>query len=209
MVVKLFSFKYSTASCYSPLDFREKFYFNSFSFKGSISNSRWFFLLSWTVFPSDKEFIKHLKLLKKKAYKTLSQFFGSSFDDDDTASSAFLGDVNEDMCYGLPYTPLGWCIQDFFKFHFKSLQKSQIGLLVKGSLRDSTHDKCAQDFWGYSRLIFSKDRRLLNHLKTRGIGNLTFQTDDNEDNYMTEVHYNDMLLNNSNHFSKLWIISMG
>ena len=92
---------------------------------------------------------------------------------------------------------------------FKSLQKSQIGLLVKGSLRDSTHDKCAQDFWGYSHLIFSKDRRLLNHLKTRGIGNLTFQTDDNEDNCMTEVHYNDMLLNNSNHFSKLWIILVG
>ena len=123
MVVKLFSFKYSTASCYSPLDFREKFYFNSFSFKGSISNSRWFFLLSWTVFPSDKEFIKHLKLLKKKAYKTLSQFFGSSFDDDDTASSTFLRDVNEDMCCGLPYTPLGWCIQDFLKFQFQITSK--------------------------------------------------------------------------------------
>ena len=92
---------------------------------------------------------------------------------------------------------------------FKSLQKRQIRLLVKGSLRDSTHDKCAQDFWGYSSLIFSKDRHLLNHLKTQGIGNLTFQTDDNEDNCMTEVHYNDMLLNNSNHFSKLWIISVG
>ena len=86
---------------------------------------------------------------------------------------------------------------------FKSLQKSQIGLLVKGSLRDSTHDKYAQDFWGYSRLIFSNDRRLLNHLKTRGIGNLTFQTDDNEDNCMTEVHYNDMLLNNLNPQFKL------
>ena len=64
-------------------------------------------LLSRTVFPSNKEFIKHLKLLKKKAYETLSQFFGSSFDDDDTASSAFLRNVNEDMCCGLPYTPLG------------------------------------------------------------------------------------------------------
>ena len=44
-------------------------------------------------------------MLKKKASETLSQFsdFGS---DDDVASSTFLGDLNEDMCYGLPYTPL-------------------------------------------------------------------------------------------------------
>ena len=44
-------------------------------------------------------------MLKKKASKTLSQFsdFGS---DDDVASSTFLGDLNEDMCYGLPYTLL-------------------------------------------------------------------------------------------------------
>ena len=64
-------------------------------------------LLSRTIFPSDKEFIKHLKFLKKKASKTLSQLSRSSFDDDDVASSSFLGDVNEDMCRGLPYTPLG------------------------------------------------------------------------------------------------------
>ena len=64
-------------------------------------------LLSRTVFASDKEFIKHLKLLKKKASKTLSQFSGFSSNDDDTASSTFLRDVNEDMCRGLPYTPLG------------------------------------------------------------------------------------------------------
>ena len=30
------------------------------------------------------------------------------------------------------------------------------------------------------------------------MGNLTFQTDDNENSCMTEVHYNDMLLNSSN-----------
>ena len=80
-------------------------------------------LLSITAFPSDKEFIKHLKLLKKKASETLSQFSGSSSDDDDTASSAFLGDVNEDMYRGLPYTPLGWCIQDFLRFHFQISSK--------------------------------------------------------------------------------------
>ena len=57
------------------------------------------------IFQKDKEFKKHLKMLKKKASETLSQFsdFGS---DDDVASSTFLGDLNEDMCYGLPYTPL-------------------------------------------------------------------------------------------------------
>ena len=81
---------------------------------------------------------------------------------------------------------------------FKSLQKRQIGLLVKGSLRDSTHDKCAHDFWGYSRPSFSKHRQLLKHLQSKGMGLLTFQTDDNDDNCMTEVHYNDMLMNNSN-----------
>ena len=30
------------------------------------------------------------------------------------------------------------------------------------------------------------------------MGNVTFQTDDNDDSCMTEVHYNDMLLNSSN-----------
>ena len=64
-------------------------------------------LLFRTAFPSDKEFIKHLKLLKKKASETLSQYSGSGFDGDDTASSTFLGNVNEDMCHGFPYTPLG------------------------------------------------------------------------------------------------------
>ena len=64
-------------------------------------------LLSQTAFPYDKEYIKHLRLLKKKASETLSQFSGSGYDDDDTASSTFLRDVNEDMCHGFPYTPLG------------------------------------------------------------------------------------------------------
>ena len=64
-------------------------------------------LLSRNAFHSDKEFIKHLKLLKKKASETLSQFSRSCSDDDDTTFSTFLGYVNEDMCRGLPYTPLG------------------------------------------------------------------------------------------------------
>ena len=91
---------------------------------------------------------------------------------------------------------------------FKSLQKRQIGLPVKGPLRDSTNDKCARDFWGYSSPSFSKDRRLLNHLKTRGMGKLIFQTDDNNDNNMTEVHYNDMLLKSSNSQFKLLFKTM-
>ena len=69
-------------------------------------------LLSRTSFPSDKEFKKHLKLLKKKASETLSQFSDFGFDDD-TALFAFLGDVNEDMCYDLLYTPLDDDIVDF------------------------------------------------------------------------------------------------
>ena len=91
---------------------------------------------------------------------------------------------------------------------FKSLQKCQIGLPVKGLLRDSTHDKCARDFWGYSRPNFSKDRHPLKHLKTRGMGNLTFQTDDNDDSFMIEVSYNDLLLNNSNPQFKLLFKTM-
>ena len=91
---------------------------------------------------------------------------------------------------------------------FKSLQKRQIGLPVKGPLRDSTNDKCARDFWGYSRPSFSKDRRLLNHLKTQEMGNLTFQTDDNDDSCMIEVYYNDLLLNNSNPQFKLLFKTM-
>ena len=62
--------------------------------------------LSQTSFPSNKEYKKHLKLLKEKASEILSWFFYSG-SDDDIASFAFLGDVNEDMCHGLPCTPLG------------------------------------------------------------------------------------------------------
>ena len=62
-------------------------------------------LLPRTSFSSNKKFKCHLKLLKKKASKTLSQFSNSG-SNDDTASFAFLGDVNEDMCYGLLDTPL-------------------------------------------------------------------------------------------------------
>ena len=58
------------------------------------------------MFQKGKKFKKHLKMLKKKASETLSQFSDFSSDDDDAASSTFLGDLNEDMCYGLPYTPL-------------------------------------------------------------------------------------------------------
>ena len=40
------------------------------------------------------------------------------------------------------------------------------------------------------------------------MGNLTFQTDDNENSCMTEVHYNDMLLNSSNPQFKLLFKTM-
>ena len=42
----------------------------------------------------------------------MSQFSDFGFDDD-TALFAFLGDVNEDMCYDLLYTPLDDDIVDF------------------------------------------------------------------------------------------------
>lgn len=71
-------------------------------------------LLFQISFPSNKEFKRHLKLLKKKALETLFQFSDSGIDED-LASSVFLGDVDEDMCYRLPYTPLGECIQASFK----------------------------------------------------------------------------------------------
>ena len=63
------------------------------------------FLLSMSSFPSNKDFKKHIKILKQKASETLTLFFyfGSN---DDTASFAFLGDVNKNMCYGMPYTSL-------------------------------------------------------------------------------------------------------
>ena len=64
------------------------------------------FFFQELIFSSDKEYKRHLKLLKKKASETLSRFSNSG-SDDDTTSFTFLGDVNEDMCYGLPYTPLG------------------------------------------------------------------------------------------------------
>ena len=37
--------------------------------------------------------------------ETMSQLSDFGYDDD-TASSTFLGDLNEDMCYGFLYTPL-------------------------------------------------------------------------------------------------------
>ena len=52
------------------------------------------------MFQKDKKFKKHLKMLKKKASETLSQFSDfSSDDDDDAASSTFLGDLNEDVLW--------------------------------------------------------------------------------------------------------------
>ena len=89
------------------------------SSKVSLPLSLYAILLSRTYFSSDKEYKRHLKLLKKKASETLSRFSNSG-SDDDTTSFTFLGDVNEDMCYGLPYTPLGWCIQDAFKLPLQS-----------------------------------------------------------------------------------------
>ena len=62
-------------------------------------------LLFRTSFPFDKEFKRHIKLLKKKASKTLSQFFDFC-SNKNTAFSIFLGDVNEDMCYDIPYISL-------------------------------------------------------------------------------------------------------
>lgn len=81
---------------------------------------------------------------------------------------------------------------------FKALQKRQIGLPVKGSLRDSTHDMCARNFWGYSRPRFSKDRRLLRYLTEKGMGNLHFKVEDNDVSSLTEVLHTDLLVNNSN-----------
>ena len=63
------------------------------------------FLLSRSSFAYDKDFKMHLKILRQKASKTLSQFSDSD-SDDDIASSAFLKDHNEDMCYDLLYMPL-------------------------------------------------------------------------------------------------------
>ena len=81
---------------------------------------------------------------------------------------------------------------------FKSLQKRQIGLPIKGSLRDSTHDLCARDFWGYSCPSFSKDRRLLKYLTDRGLGNLHFKVEDNDVINLTEVLHTDLLASSSN-----------
>ena len=106
-------------------------------------------LLSQTSFPSDKEFKKHLKLFKKKASETLSQFFYSG-SNDDTTSSSFLGDVNEDMCYGRDTHPWVDASKTSSNYVFKVLQKQQIRLPVKSSLCDSAYDVIARDM-GYSR----------------------------------------------------------
>ena len=57
-------------------------------------------------FPSNSAYRAYLKGLQAQAAETLSQLAGSdSEDEDDTASSSAFNQ-NEDMCYGLPYTPL-------------------------------------------------------------------------------------------------------
>ena len=81
---------------------------------------------------------------------------------------------------------------------FKALQKCQVGLPVKGSLKDAVHDLCAQKFWGYTRPSFSKDCRLLKHLKSRGLGLLSFNTNDNDTSSVSEVFEKDILVNSSN-----------
>ena len=67
--------------------------------------------LSWpqtpskTFFPSNSAYKAYLKRVKEQAAETLSQLTDSYDDNEDTASSSAF-QQNEDMCYGLPYTPL-------------------------------------------------------------------------------------------------------
>lgn len=62
------------------------------------------FLISQKYFSSSKDFKYHLKMFQQKATKTLSQLSLDS--KENITSSNFKENQNENMCYGLPYTPL-------------------------------------------------------------------------------------------------------
>ena len=62
---------------------------------------------SKNIFPSNSAYKAYLKRIQEQAAETLSQLAYSDADEDEedtVSSSAF--EQNEDMCYGLPYTPL-------------------------------------------------------------------------------------------------------
>ena len=57
-------------------------------------------------FPSNSAYRAYLKQIQAEAIETLSKLADSNSDDEDTASSTAFLQQNEDMCYGLPFTPL-------------------------------------------------------------------------------------------------------
>ena len=60
---------------------------------------------SKNYFPSNSAYKAYLKKVQEQAAETLSQLADSDEDEKDTASSSAF-QQNEDMCYGLPCTPL-------------------------------------------------------------------------------------------------------
>ena len=66
---------------------------------------------------------------------------------------------------------------------FKVLQKRQLGLPVKCSVRDLAYDDVTRDM-GYSHPSFSKDLRLLKELKARSLNYLQTSGVSNYVNYL-------------------------
>ena len=62
--------------------------------------------ISKNSFTSNSAYRAYLKQIQVEATETLSKLADSDSDDEDTASSTAFLQQNEDMCYGLPFTPL-------------------------------------------------------------------------------------------------------
>ena len=61
---------------------------------------------SKTTFPSNSTYKAYLKRIQEQDTETLSQFKKFDYEDDEDTTSSFAFQQDEDMCYGLPYTPL-------------------------------------------------------------------------------------------------------
>ena len=90
----------------------------------------------------------------------------------------------------------------FLSSVFQALQKHPFGLLVKGSLRDSTLDDIARDM-GYSRPNLLKDLRILKELKAHGMhllqtSNCLRTSSSLSSGGLTVVSESDVLVNHSN-----------
>lgn len=99
-------------------------------------------------------------MLKKKVFETLS-LFSDSGSDDNTASSTFLRNLNEYICYGFHIHPWSNASTPSSNSIYETLQKLELGLHVWKTVKNITFDYIFQSDFVYRGKI-SKDLKFSN-----------------------------------------------